>query len=432
MKRLKRSLFVLILLLVAVFLPSTATVHAEEVVDKNFPVEVEDCDERLYGVLSQMINKKTLYIKDFIDVEELNLGEKTNKLTTLSGLDNFRFDNLKTLNIEGNEIVSVSAEQLSSMPNLETINLSGNAIESVDLSGLNKLQNVILFSNKLKSINLSHVTSSEITINIANNDFTSMNDISLPLNATTINLNILNNNITDIGEDYLNSSKLKITGGIQGIKSDSEVKLSQSAGLTVYPIQDENISIKIFNNSGEVVKEISGSETITEKLPIGKYHYDYYLNGEKLYDDENLNHKNGYTEVVYKGYTFVIIPNAPSYEFVHKGKTSTTLNKVTGVVTVNLSANDEGVDVYYKVGSDDWQKGSQIVCDKGGNYSIQAKTVIEIDGVKYESEIVPIYVKTSLNLYIPDFLMLIIVLLIMLTLLGVIFPIINKKFFKKK
>ena len=98
---------------------------------------------------------------------------------------------------------------------------------------------------------------------------------------------------------------------------------------------------------------------------------------------------------------------------------------MTGEVKVLLSC-EEGAEIYYKVGGSDWTKGNEIMCDKGGNYSITAKVVK--DG--YESEETNVLIMTSLNTVVPDILMLILVLLFTLTLFIVVVPIVSKKWFK--
>ena len=103
------------------------------------------------------------------------------------------------------------------------------------------------------------------------------------------------------------------------------------------------------------------------------------------------------------------------------------MGKVTGKVTVKLSSNDAGAKIFYQVNNGEWIEGNVIECGDGGNYSIKVKAVV--DGV--ESIEQNIWVRTSLNLYIPDALMLALVLLLALVLFFVVLPIVSKKYFKK-
>ena len=67
------------------------------------------------------------------------------------------------------------------------------------------------------------------------------------------------------------------------------------------------------------------------------------------------------------------------------------------------------------------------MCDKGGNYTVYTKVVV--DGV--ESEVKSFLIRTSQNVIIPDIVMLVLLLLFMFGLFFVLVPFISKKFFKK-
>ena len=81
----------------------------------------------------------------------------------------------------------------------------------------------------------------------------------------------------------------------------------------------------------------------------------------------------------------------------------------------------------YQVNGGEWVEGNIVECNHGGTYSIKAKVII--DGV--ESEVQNIWVRTSLNLYVPDALMLALILLLVLALFLVVLPIISRKYFKR-
>ena len=92
-----------------------------------------------------------------------------------------------------------------------------------------------------------------------------------------------------------------------------------------------------------------------------------------------------------------------------------------------LLSCEEGGEIYYKIGNGEWIQGNEIMCDRGGDYSITTKVVID----NISSEEKSILIKTSLNLIIPDILMLILILLFALTLFLVVVPLVSKKWFRK-
>lgn len=433
MKNYKKVLMFVLILIAFVFVcpQSTVNICAEDV-EKNYVVDSEDVNDRLYGVLCDIKGTKTLYQKDFIEETSLDLTS-INNLSSLDGLDLFRFDALESINIEGNRLTNITKENLSSMPNLLNLNLAGNKLENIDLSGLSKLEVVDLKSNNLKSINLSSITS-EVRVDISNNNFVTFNNVTLPSKSPHATINIIGNNITDIPSEYLLSDKITIQGGVQGVKSDEIITLSKKTNLCYYNTNIDGLELKIYNGNGDLIKTLTDGENgkVDVGLDVGKYYYRYYLNGELAYDDEDLNDRNSYIKKVYKGYDFIILPNSPTYNFEHNGKVYESIRKVTGAVTINLIKDSENDVVYYKFNGGEWQQGDKVVCDQGGNYNVVVKSVCVIDGKEYESEPVDIFIKTSLNTVIPDGLMLVIVLAITLTLFFVVVPIVSKKFFNKK
>ena len=82
---------------------------------------------------------------------------------------------------------------------------------------------------------------------------------------------------------------------------------------------------------------------------------------------------------------------------------------------------------YYSVNGRDYAEYTEpINCNNGGNYSVRYYTKIG----DYESDIAEVYIKTSLNTYIPDGLMLALLLIFSITLFVVVVPIVSRKFFK--
>lgn len=376
-----------------------------------------------YNYTETVIYSKMFRYVDTISIEYMNIS-------SLQGLEQIDFANLTSLSIVGNNITDVKKGFFENMPKLQTLNLPCNNIVSVDLTGANALKNLNLSSNNLNKIDLSMLKIQDLSINIANNNIQSIKHIILPTRINSINLNLISNNISDITDDYFDYSKLTMNLGIQGLKSDENiVQIDTSNKLKIYQINMENVAIKIFkvNELEDVLVDTINSNDITEnyveiELGVGKYYFEYQINDSPLYI------KNDPEKDYFKNYYFQVIPKICVFKYEYKGKIYDTFEqKVTGKVKVMLEC-EEGGEIYYKVNNQsDWQKGNEILCDKGGNYNITAKVII--DGV--ESKEVTTVIRTSLNTVISDGLMLILILLFTLTLFLIIVPLVSKKWFRK-
>lgn len=203
--------------------------------------------------------------------------------------------------------------------------------------------------------------------------------------------------------------------------------------MSIYKTNNPNLSVRVYRIDGDedvVVASVSdGDFQETEKLKtfnltVGEYRYEYVWSEEGT--ETPAEDKYDTQRVYLSSAKFNVLPQKPNYVYVYKDKEYTSLNKVTGAVTVKVSC-EEGAVIMYQVNNGEWKEGNIVECNKGGTYSIKVKAII--DGV--ESEVVGVWVRTSLNLYIPDGLMLVLVLLIALVLFLVVLPIISKKYFKK-
>ena len=398
-------------------------------------------DKNLYSALMQIArqtikekypdyntqNETTLWTTMLKSVETITI--KDMDIENLSGIEKMRFDNLKSLNIINNKIVSLPDNFFDRMGNLETLNLACNKITKVTFPSNSKIANINLSSNALTSANFSQLTSANLNINVANNSITSIKNIGLPTRYDSIKVNIINNNITDLTDEYFNDPKVQLFVGLQGVVSANEnVTIDTSTDLYFYKTNLNNVYVKIYKVgtlSDELVRTISDSDVennvLTLKFGVGKYYAEYLDDSGALYvsgdSDKNL----------YKSYKFSVIPTVCTIKYEFKGKIYDTFdNKVTGKVKVLLSCEDGG-KIYYKVGNSDWIEGNEINCDKGGSYSIITKVVI--DGV--ESKEKSTLVKTSLNVIIPDIVMLILILLFTLAIFVVIVPLVSRKWFRK-
>ncbi|MGN0961271.1 MAG: hypothetical protein ACI4PF_03630 [Christensenellales bacterium] len=388
----------------------------------------------IYKATDSNYKGSSIYSDMFKDFTEINVDGKN--ISSLTGLDKLDLDNLETFSANLNNI-SIFDENVfvnTDINKFKNLSLASNSLNKFQITILTGLNNINLSSNKISNLDLSNieakVQNTEFTLNIANNNLTSMSSIILPTRRIGhININLINNQITEISEDYF-TDKFTLDIGIQGFNLiDNKYYANTKNNVIIYKTNNPNLRIDIYKIDGEsdeLVNSIKDSDIVGNylklNLSVGEYEYEY------MFDAENESAYSKYdSNRAYLGSNrFSVIPQKVSYLFNYKGKDYESLNKVTGVVLVKLSC-EEGATILYQVNGGQWTEGNLIECNKGGTYSIKVKAVI--NGIESETE--NILVRTSLNLYIPDGLMLAFVLLIALVLFLIVLPIISKKYFKK-
>lgn len=400
----------------------------------------EITDPNLYGELLKIIKNDSkekyglaysgdsVYSTMFKDITEINIQNKN--ISSLSGLEHLVLTNLEKLNLANNSITTISKNIFTyTTHKLTYVNFANNKISNCDLTTLTRLSYVNLSSNQLTSIDLSNIVTSSLNINLANNYFTSINNIKIPTRVESIRLNIISNDIIDLTEDHFNLSKLTMNVGVQGIKGKVNIDktITTSNQITFYKTNIEDCSIEIYKMEElndvlvETIKDGDITEnSITRKFGVGKYYYVYKINGEDVYN------KLDYEKAYFTSEKFNVIPSDPTYVFEYKGQQYDTLNKVTGTVKVLLATEDDAT-IYYSINGGGWVKGNEVVCSDGGNYTIRIKSVVG----DIESNQVTVLVKTSLNAIIPDALMLVLILMFAIVLFVVVVPLVGKKFFRK-
>lgn len=398
-------------------------------------------DAKLYSALLKIANEyirekysypeyssTTIWNSMFKEIESITISNKD--IDSLSGIEKIEFDKLKSLTIVGNNFSSIPDKFFDRMDNLEELNLACNNLSSIEFPENSKLRKINLSSNNLSKVNFSSLTYPNMDINVAHNKFETIKNIGFSTQISSLNLNIINNNVTDITEDYFTNPKITMHVGVQGIvSSEKSVTVSTSEGINYYKLNKSNVYAKLFKKgtTDTFVRNIADSDVVEgyyitlNNLDVGSYYVEYY-------DENGLAYaKRDSEKTLYKTYSFNVIPNEPTVKYEFKGKIYDTFDsKVTGKVKVYLSCEDGG-ETYYKVGNSDWVKGNEINCDKGGSYSITVKVIK--DGV--ESKEKSILISTSLNVLIPDFVMLILVLAFTLVLFLIVVPFISKKWFRK-
>lgn len=401
-------------------------------------------DEYLYAALLQAYSDyfesvngvaysgTTIYSDMFANFTELNLDKKN--ITSLEGMEKLDLENLVTFSANSNAIAEFNASFFENTEDwtLTNLYLADNGMKAIDLKGLVGLKNINLSSNELTSVDFSpiegRVAGSTLTINLANNKITSFDNIKLPTRRIShYNINIINNNITSI-PDRCFTDAYTMNIGIQGLNTDTINSVDTANNLVIYKTNVEDLNVLVYKVDGETdefIGEFADEDIVGNylrlNLKVGKYKFIYKINDEDAFSKEHTN------KYYLKHCEFNVVPQNLVCKFIHKNKEYSELGKVTGKVTVKLSSNDEGAKIFYKVNNGDWVEGDTVLCEDGGNYSIAVKAVV--DGV--ESLEQSVWVRTSLNLYIPDALMLVLVALLALVLFLVVLPIVSRKYFKK-
>lgn len=398
-------------------------------------------DTRLYSALLRIANEyiRTTYSYDsyssttiwnsmFKEIEEVTIVNKD--IESLSGMEKIWFTKLKKLTIIGNEFTIIPNNFFARMENLEELNLACNKLTTIEFPASSKIRKVNLSSNNLTNANLSSLTYPNLEINVANNNISSITNVGFSTKLTSLKLNIINNNILDISEDYFTNPIITTNVGVQGLITQNETTtVTTLQGLNYYKLNMPNVYMKIFKMgkvSDTFVKTISDSDIVDGysmpiNLGVGEYYIEYYDENGELYVNRDSE------KALFKTVFFNVIPSEPTAKYEFKGKIYDTFdNKVTGKVKVLLEC-EEGGEIYFKVSGSDWIQGNEIMCDRGGNYSISVKCIK--DGV--ESKEKSILIKTSLNVLIPDIVMLILILLFTLVLFLFVVPLVSKKWFRK-
>ena len=398
----------------------------------------------IYKSVDTTYKGSTIYSDMFNSEEftEINLDNKN--ISSLEGLNKLDLDYLETFSANLNNISSFDENVFvnTNVDVFKNLSLASNQISTFEINGitgqegagLTGLQNINLSSNKLSYLDLSKIEASvqdtEFTLNVAGNNFTSMSSIVLPTKRIGhVNINIINNQITEISEDYF-TDKYTLNIGIQGFKLvENKYCVDTLTNVVIYKVNIPNIRVDIYKIDGESDELVASvrdaditSNFLRLALGVGEYECEYMLDSE----NESAYSKYDSDRTYLGAKRFSVIPQKASYVYIFKDEEYKELNKVTGEVTVKLSSTEDAI-IMYQVNGGEWVEGDTIVCDQGGTYSIKAKVVI--DGV--ESEVENIWVRTSLNLYIPDGLMLVLILLLVLALFLVVLPIISRKYFKR-
>lgn len=399
-------------------------------------------DAGLYNALIALYNSNNpdapvtkVYINMFENATSLNLQNRL--IYSLSGLSQLYMPNLESLNASKNRLTTLNTELLE-FTNLKTLNLFDNELTSVSLTSLTKLEDINLTKNNLNAVNLSSVTKGIVRLNF--NKFTDFSKITLPYESAvsgSVTIELINNNITKVTDNALNSEKIYLELGLQGVglnfKENVPVEnrvthiISSTSKVFYYNFVNYNITTKIYNvKTNQLVKELTNSleNSVTQfTLPVGEYRVEYinndtasqaYISSHEIYG-------------AFKNITsFKVVPSQPDYKFLVKGQYYESYDsKIPNGSKLVLSTNDESAVIYYKLPKQEWKQGTEVKLPNGGTYYVLIKSVIG----EYESFTYSVTVSSSVNALLPDVLTLILIIGVGALLLFGAVPLIKKYFY---
>ena len=384
-----------------------------------------------------------LYVEMFKDFEELVLTNTSYTITSLKGLKVLNLENLKVLNVGQNQIEKIAVEDLKDLTSLEELILYDNSLTEITIpAGLTNLRVINLNKNKLEKFDASLLNVGELYLSF--NKLTDINNVILPriIYNTDLYVELFNNNITNADAIYTAGtqaeSKIKIELGLQGCGLNNKAneqdvvvpKIAKNDKIKFYnSAKYPNLKVNIYNAlTGVLVKSFTNSaETkIAEcNLEVGEYRVEYVdaTSGDSLYNWENQ------FACAFKTLNqFNVVPTAPIVKFVIKNKEYDTYGKFSGVAKMIATTPDDNGEMFYSINGGEWIKGTEVKLDRGGQYNVAFKYVITdaTNNTVYESEIVSRYVTQSINPYIPDFVVVILLIALMLVLFFVVLPFVIK------
>lgn len=328
---------------------------------------------------------------DMIDVSDptkgyiLDLSYTTVNKNNISGADY----SIKFTSIKGLEQLFSS---LDPAYKIIKIDLSGHSLTTVGtyLNYCTDLEILDLSSNNISDIDLSKLENLK-TVNLANNSFTSTDNIKLYNFDTetdevfTRNVYLPYNNI--VGEE-LNKTieNIKFNFGIQGVKLNGVYETSCTIAFIPYVDGITKITITRLDQEGNLTSDVtelpnSNDETVTNKITLsyGKYRIDYpEKNDIETTDYSYLNSINIEVKVT-----------SPIIELTQNGVAIEMQKYIYDVTTINFIGEGE---IHIIIDNEDIKSNSYKITDSGikriGYYQI-------IDG--YKSDIYYFSINSKIN-----------------------------------
>ena len=351
------------------------------------------------------------------------------------------------------------------MPNLSYLNISGNLIKTLNLEAaassttVTGLHTLLASNNQLSSVDLSGILNAnagQTFIDLSNNLFTNSNDIVLPrsqnITSDEYNVILIGNALSNIPEEIANLNLVLGTQTelINQIKNDnaekSELIFEMGSNLTYGKINNENIAIKVtqFKMNGEeknvvATKYINQSEltstysNLLPKLGIGEFELTIGTLIDQTFTElKSVAYEVGddIIEIELNSSTIKVLPDSPVVTLTYNNQTyeQGKFPKISSPATLNFSSSDPNAEIYYSTDlGKTWVKGNSYKITTGGANQIFVKSVVN----DYESNINKAHVAGSINLYLSNGALFVIILAVTIVFFAIGLPL-AAKFLKKR
>ena len=410
----------------------------------------------------------------FDNLEVLNL--KGNSITVVTSEHFANMPKLKELHLNDQkedvlEEVNFNINPFNSrddyyMPSLVYLNISGNMVSKLDLSGLTPSTNVvglhtfIANNNQLSRIDLSGILNNnngKTIINLSHNLITNPKDLILPrsqnITSDEYKIYLIGNAINEPIEETTNINfvlglQVKLENQIveegEEVEESSTLKFEVDSLLTYGKLNIENLAIKVdkIKMNGEE-KEIISTTYIKESdltsnhvniLPIiGIGNFDLTigtLENDTFTQLNTLTTSETSQNIKITAYSISVLPEKPTAIMKYKNQSYEigNLPKITSPATLEFSSVNPDAEIYYSTDlGKTWQKANSYKITTGGMNSIYVKAIVN----EYESNILKVHTSGSINLYLSNGILFVIILVVAVLFFVIILPLLAN-FLKKR
>lgn len=363
-----------------------------------------------------------------LSIAKLFPGTSPTYKNGLSGLKEFNLTGIQSIDLSSSKLNSFQASDIVPegvvWQNLTAIDLSNNELSSVQFGGsMTSLSDINLTNNQITKVEAKSLSptksGNKASIYLANNNIEDIAQIELPYlweGTPTITVEVTGNALK---EKPTSTEKRIFKTGLQNLSKSLFV-----SGESIAYEQIENVKAYVFQVKKEDDKEVlteykvlSNDEVFS--LPVDRYRVKFFdiTLGVFLEDEKE---QRGLI-----GYDFTIKPTTPTYKIIVGNKEYDQYDKtINGRPKVTVSGG-QGT-IYYSVAGGEWKEAKEGESISLKNFS--GKYIVRLKNVEngIESQIVSISLSTSLNPYLPDLLLLVIIIGIILLIGFVGYPLLKK------
>lgn len=334
----------------------------------------------------------------------------TDSIRDISGLNSLDLSNIKTLVLNNNKITTIDRTDLSSLTAMVTLKAENCGLTSVEINpDLTSIHELCLSSNKLNKIDLTKLKllgSTRPKVDLSNNEFNLISDITFPtskLSKLDLSFNNLDNlDFAQLNTDHMyNGAKADIL--LQGVKSldnlvaGQEINVYQSekiSNLNVVISYAENSSFYVDGEDNTICKSLGVEEIETIKVPAGKILIEFF-SGDTLINATNFPSLDEETIQKLSPKNCSVVLSAPKYSAYVNDKKVESLSQIETIKVVfdfdNISSlpnysdivsSENKAEIYSKNSKNDqeFSKNTSIVFDTNGKFTCYA--YIMFDGLK--------------------------------------------------